>query len=271
VRHGDEELGALVVRERRGVAMTPVEERLFTGLADQAGLVLRGARLRTELELRLAALSTRAEELRVSRERLVDAHDAERRRLERDIHDGAKQHLVALAVNLRLAGTIAVRSPDRADALLAEQERAGADAIATLVRLARGIYPPRLEAAGVAEALRPAVEAMGSAAQLVATGVGRYPPAIEVTAYFCCLEALQNAAKHAHATATRVLLTGTVDTLEISIEDDGRGFDPGTGPGGTGLTSIRERVESVGGSLIVSSVPGLGTRIHAVLPAGSPT
>ena len=206
MRHGDEVLGALVVRERPGVAMTPVEERLFAGLADQAGLVLRGARLRTELELRLAALSTRAEELRVSRERLVDAHDAERRRLERDIHDGAQQHLVALAVNLRLAGTLAGRSPDRADALLAEQERAGTEAIATLVRLARGIFPPRLEAAGVAEALRPAVEAMGPSVELRATGVGRYPPAIEATAYFCCLEALQNAAKHAQASSTRVAL-----------------------------------------------------------------
>ena len=268
VRYGDEILGALVVRERPGVAMTAIEERLFAGLADQAGLVLRGAQLRTELELRLAALSTRAEELRVSRERLVDAHDAERRRLERDIHDGAQQHLVALAVNLRLAGTLAGHSPDRADALLAEQERAGTEAIATLVRLARGIFPPRLEAAGVAEALRPAVAAMGASVELAATGVGRYPPAIEVTAYFCCLEALQNAAKHAHASSVRVALVGTAEGLEISIEDDGRGFDPGTGRAGAGLTNIRERVESVGGGLTVSSVPGLGTRIHAVLPDG---
>jgi signal transduction histidine kinase len=266
VRHGDEVLGALVVRERPGVVMTPVEERLFGGLADQAGLVLRGARLRTELELRLAALSTRAEELRVSRERLVDAHDAERRRLERDIHDGAQQHLVALAVNLRLSGTLAGRSPDRADALLAEQEHAATEAIATLVRLARGIFPPRLEAAGVAEALRPAVAALGPSVELLATRVGRYPPAIEATAYFCCLEALQNAAKHAHAPSTRVALLGTADTLEITVEDDGRGFDPGTGRDGAGLTNIRERVESVGGSLVVSSVPGLGTRVHVVLP-----
>jgi signal transduction histidine kinase len=270
VRHGDEVLGALVVRERPGVVLTPVEERLFAGLADQAGLVLRGARLRAELELRLAALSKRAEELQVSRARLVDAHDAERRRLERDIHDGAQQHLVALAVNLRLAGTLATHSPDRADALLTEQERAGTDAIATLVRLARGIFPPRLEAAGVAEALRPAVAAMGSTVELLASGVGRYPPAIEATAYFCCLEALQNAVKHAHASSTQVALLGTATTLEITVEDDGRGFDPGTGRSGAGLTNIRERVESVGGELTVSSAPGLGTRIRAVLPASPP-
>jgi len=268
VRHGDENLGALVVLEAPGVTLTPVEERLFAGLADQAALVLRGARLRAELELRLAALSVRAEELRVSRERLVDAHDAERRRLERDIHDGAQQHLVALAVNLRLAGTLATRSLDRADALLGEQERAADDAIATLVRLARGIYPPMLEAGGVAEALRPAVEGMGSSCEMVATRVGRYAPSIEATAYFCCLEALQNAAKHAHASSTRVILVGTDDTLEISVEDDGCGFDPGGGRAGAGLTNIRERIESVGGSLTVSSMPGLGTRIHAVLRDG---
>jgi signal transduction histidine kinase len=270
VRHGEENLGALVVFVRPGVTLTPVEERLFAGLADQAALVLRGARLRAELEQRLAALSTRAEELRVSRERLVDAHDAERRRLERDIHDGAQQHLVALAVNLRLAGTLAARSPDRADPLLAEQERAAEEATETLVRLARGIFPPRLEAGGVAEALQPAVEGMGPSCEMTAIGVGRYPLPIEATAYFCCLEALQNAAKHAQASSTRVVLVGTVDALEISIEDNGRGFEPGTGRAGAGLTNIRERVESVGGELTISSAPGLGTRIHAALRVSEP-
>ena len=270
VRYGGENLGALVVLQRPGVPLTPVEEQLFAGLADQAGLVLRGAALRAELEQRLAALSARAEELRVSRERLVDAHDAERRRLERDIHDGAQQHLVALAVNLRLAGTLAVRSPDRADQLLAEQERAAHDAIETLVRLARGIFPPRLEAAGVAEAVGAAVSAADPSVVLEATDVGRYPPPIEATAYFCCLEALQNAAKHAHATSTRVELVGTPTSLVLTVVDDGRGFDPHTGAGGTGLTNMRERVESVGGELTVTSTPGGGTRIRTVLPASVP-
>ncbi len=265
VRHGDENLGALVVLERPGVPLTSVEERLFAGLADQAALVLRGARLRAQLEQRLELLSARAEELRVSRERLVDAHDAERRRLERDIHDGAQQHLVALAVNLRLAGAIAARSPDRADQLLAEQERAADDAISTLVRLARGIFPPRLEASGIAEALRSAVGGDPSV-ELHATRVGRYPGPIEATAYFCCLEAIQNAVKHAQAATTRVDLVGTADGLELTVSDGGRGFDPGAGGGGAGLTNMRERVESVGGELTVSSAPGAGTRIRAVLP-----
>ena len=267
VLHGGQNLGALVVRERPGVPFTPVEERLFAGLADQAALVLRGARLRAELEQRLAVLATRAEELRVSRERLVDAHDAERRRLERDIHDGAQQHLVALAVNLRLAGTLAARSSERADALLAEQEQAAADAVETLVRLARGIYPAELEVAGVAEALRAAVAASEAGVEVLARDVGRYPSPIEATAYFCSLEAVQNAAKHAHASSTRIELVGTATALELVVVDDGRGFDPGTGRVGTGLTNMRERVESVGGELTVTSTPGHGTRIRAVLPA----
>lgn len=270
VRHGGQNLGALVVRERPGVPFTPVEERLFAGLADQAALVLRGARLRAELEQRLAVLASRAEELRVSRERLVDAHDAERRRLERDIHDGAQQHLVALAVNLRLAGTLAARSPERADALLAEQEQAAADAIATLVRLARGIYPAELEVSGVAEALRAAVAVSEAGVVVQARDVGRYPSPIEATAYFCALEALQNAAKHADASSTRIELVGTATALELVVVDDGRGFDPRTGQLGTGLTNMRERVESVGGVLTATSAPGQGTRIRAVLPVSAP-
>ena len=199
VRQGDELLGELVVSERPGVPLTSVEERLFAGLANQAGLVLRGARLRAQLELRLTELSARAAELRVSRERLVDAHDVERRRLERDIHDGAQQHLVALAVNLRLAATLAGRSPERAQALLAAQEVAADDAVETLLRLSRGIYPPLLEASGVVIALRSAITGYGQPVGLVAHEVGRYARQVEAAAYFCCLEALQNAAKHSRA------------------------------------------------------------------------
>jgi hypothetical protein len=166
----------------------------------------------------------------------------------------------------RFTTTLAARSPDRADQLLAEQEGAADDAINTLVRLSRGIFPPRLEASGVAEALRSAIGGDRSV-QLHATGVGRYPGPIEATAYFCCLEAIQNAVKHAQAATTRVDLVGTAGALELTVSDDGRGFEPGAGKDGAGLTNMRERVESVGGELSVSSAPGAGTRIRVVLPA----
>jgi signal transduction histidine kinase len=267
VRQGGDVLGELVVQERPGVALTAVEERLFAGLADQAGLVLRGTRLRAELELQLAVLSDRADELRLSREHLVDAQDAERRRLERDIHDGAQQHLVALAVNLRLADTLVGRAPDRADALLAAQEVAADDAVATLVQLSRGIYPPLLEARGIVPALRAIVAGSGQPIQLVDSAVGRYRPNVEAAAYFLCLEALQNATKHAGASTVRIELHGDPDTLSLTIEDDGSGFDPSLTSAGLGLSNIRSRVESVGGTLTADSAPGHGTRIHAVLPA----
>ena len=151
VRHGGQLLGVLRLQERPGLALTLVEERLFAGLAAQAGLVLRWVGLQAELDDRRAELLVRSEEIKASRERLIETQDAERSRLERDLHDGAQQHLVALTVNLRLAHTIVGRSPDRAAAVLSEQADAAQVAIETLSALSRGIYPaagrPRLGAA----------------------------------------------------------------------------------------------------------------------------
>ncbi|MFN8193793.1 MAG: histidine kinase [Nocardioidaceae bacterium] len=267
VRHGGEDLGMLVLRERPGAELTPVEERLFTSLASQAGLVLRGAQLRASLERRLTELSAREAELRVSRERLVDAQDAARRRLERDIHDGAQQHLVALAVNLRLAATLSAGSPERAGALLDAQEEAAADAMAALVHLSRGIYPPLLAAQGVAAALRAVA---GDDLVIESLGVRRHAPAVEAAAYFCCLEALQNAAKHAGATRVRVELDSTEETLTATVTDDGVGFDPSSVTAGTGLANLRDRVDAVGGTWALESRPGAGTRVRVELPARAP-
>ena len=266
VRHGGERLGVLVVQERDHVPLTSVEERLFAGLADQAGLVLRGARLRAELEHRAAELSLRAEELRASRRRLVDVQDDKRRLLERDIHDGAQQHLVALAVNLRLAQTLSGASPDRAALLLAGQEQAAAEAMATLAQLSRGIYPPLLADEGLAPALRVAAAASVVPVEIDAADVGRYPANVEAAAYFCCLEALQNAAKHSGATAVRVSLRGAPDALSLEVEDDGTGFDPRTTPAGSGLTNMRDRVDAVRGTLTIERAPTGGSRVRVRLP-----
>jgi signal transduction histidine kinase len=273
-------LGVLVVRERDHRPLSSVESRLFAGLADQAGPVLRGARLHAELSRRLEELSARAQELRISRQRLVAAQDAERRTLERNIHDGAQQHLVALAVNLRLAETLSHRSRERADALLAEQEQAAAEAIEVLVALSRGIYPRKLGADGLVPALTTAVAGSPIPVEVTATGVGRYSAGIEATAYFCCLEAVQNAAKHSGATSIRVSLDGRDGRLGFVVEDDGVGFDPAAPTTGTGLANLRDRIESAGGTLTTGTVPGGGTRIRARLPvllepapvpAGDPT
>lgn len=267
VRHGDEGLGMLILKERAGAPLTPVEERLFADLAGQAGLVLRGARLRAELEQRLDELSAKETELRESRGRLVDAQDEARRRLERDIHDGAQQHLVALAVNLRLAATLAATAPDRAETLLGAQEQAAAEAVTTLLQLARGIYPPHLEAAGVAAALRAAT---GDGVVVVDSGATRYPLDVEAAAYFCCLEAIQNATKHAAAATIRVEVDADSRRLVLTISDDGSGFDPAQVNGGTGLANMRDRVDSAGGTLELTSAPGRGTQLRAVIPARGP-
>ena len=149
--------GCSACKSDRASALTAVEERLFAGLAAQAGLVLRLVGLRAELEDRHEELVARADELKASRERLIETQDAERRRLERDIHDGAQQHLVALTVNLRLAQTIAARSPERVASVLAEQADAARVAIETLSSLSRGIYPRLLADEGLVPALRFAV------------------------------------------------------------------------------------------------------------------
>jgi signal transduction histidine kinase len=266
VRYGGDVLGVLVVQERAHDPLTTVEERLFEGLARQAGPVLRGARLRAQLELRSAELSARADELRGSRERLVDAQDAERRLLERDIHDGAQQHLVALAVNLRLAQTLVERSPERAVAILAGQEQAAVDAVDTLVHLSRGIYPRLLATGGLAPALRQAVATSPVPVEVIAEAMARRSSLVEAAAYFCCLEAVQNAAKHSGATTIRVELTDRPGSLECVVADDGSGYDTGTTVGGTGLANMRDRVEAVGGRLATRSTPGRGTRIEAGFP-----
>jgi len=271
VRQAGDVLGVLVVQESEHGPLTSVEQRLFEGLARQAAPVLRGARLRAELELRRAELSARADELRGSRERLVDLQDAERRLLERDIHDGAQQHLVALAVNLRLAQTLAPRSPDRADAILAGQEQAALDAVETLQHLSRGIYPRLLADGGLAPALRQAVDNSPVPVQVIAHDLGRLAPAVETAAYFCCLEAMQNAVKHAPGAAVDIRLRHVDGFLTFEVRDDGPGFDPQVGGGtGQGRQNMVDRIGAVGGRLSWVSAPGRGTLVSGTVPCEVP-
>lgn len=269
VRHGGHLLAVLRLQERDGLPLTSVEERLFSGLAAQAGLVLRLVGLRAELAARHEDLVSRAEDLRASRGRLIETQDAERRRLERDIHDGAQQHLVALAVNLRLAETVAVKSPERAARVLSEQADAARDAIDTLHRLSRGIYPRRLADEGLAAALSAAVATSPVKVAVDAEGLDRLPSAVEATLYFCAMEAVQNAAKHSGAATVRVALRPGEDTglVRLMVEDDGDGFDVGHDRGeGAGLANMRDRLDAVGGEVSVVSVPGRGTTVTATVP-----
>jgi signal transduction histidine kinase len=266
VLHGGEVLGVLRLQERPGLALTSVEERLFTALAAQAGLMLRLVGVRADLERRHQELLARASELRASRERLIETQDTERRRLERDIHDGAQQHLVALAVNLRLAETLAAGSPERAAHILAKQADAARVAIETLSLLSRGIYPRTLSREGLVPALRSALATSAIPVTVHTDQVGRLPAPVESAMYFCCVEAVQNAAKHSGADAVTVRLSEDRETWRLTVTDDGAGFDPTRARlEGVGLANMRDRLDAVGGEVRVRSEPGTGTTITAVV------
>jgi signal transduction histidine kinase len=259
-------LGVLRLQEHPDQPLSRVEERLFSDLAAQAGLVLRSAGLRVDLAKRAEDLATLAEALQVSRRRVVDAHDSERRRLERDIHDGAQQHLVALVVNLRLAQTLIARSPDRARAVLAAQGDAVDGAITSLVDLSRGIYPKVLTDRGVAAAVEDVVGTSTIPVAVLDRGIGRHDEEIETALYFCCVEAVQNAVKHAGASRVEVELARTDARLELLVRDDGRHFDVAAVLAAGGLGNLRDRVDAVSGDLVVRANETGGTDVVVTLP-----
>jgi len=257
VEHHGELLGALAISMPRGEGITPVVEKLIQDVASQAGLVLRNVRL--------------IEELRASRQRLVTAQDHERRRLERNIHDGAQQQLVALAVKLRLAETMADRDPAKAKELVAQLKGELQDAVENLRDLARGIYPPLLADQGLAAAIEAQARKAPMPVAVHPDGVGRYPEEVEAGAYFCVLEALQNAAKYAEASHVVVRLQAEDGNLRFEVQDDGRGFDPDTTPRGAGLQNMADRVETLGGTIRVESSPGGGTTVWGSIPVAPET
>jgi signal transduction histidine kinase len=263
VRQGAELLGVLVVEERE--CLTPVEAALLDDLAAQAGLVLRNLRLTAELQDRLRDIAARADLLRASRIRVVASEDRELRQLERDIHDGAQQHLVALAVNLRLAQTLLLRRPDEARELLAGVGHSVEQAAADLQEVMAG-RPWLLAESGLVAALRVACDVSPVPVELVSSGLGRYAPDVERALYYCCLEALQNVAKHAAARGVVIELAGDGRGICASIREDGRGFAV-TVPAEGGLAHMVERVEALGGTCEISSVPGRGTAVRAVVAA----
>jgi signal transduction histidine kinase len=252
VRDRAEILGALSVRMPPADPMNPTKAKLVTDLAAQAGLVLRNVRL--------------VEDLRTSRQRLVAAQDEERRRLERNIHDGAQQQLVALAVKARLAGQLAERDPGKTVDLLGQIEAETQSALEDLRDLARGIYPPLLADQGLVAAIEAQSRKSQLGVEVDADGLGRFPADVEATVYFCTLEALQNVSKYAAADRTVIRLARANGNISFEVEDDGRGFDPLGVVGGSGLQGMADRLAAVGGSLEIRSAPGRGTTVAGHVP-----
>jgi signal transduction histidine kinase len=250
VVHQGELLGAISVQMPKDEPLRPAGEQLVSDVASQAGLVLSNAAL--------------VGDLRASRQRLVAAQDEARRRLERNIHDGAQQDLVALAISLKLAATTVDGDPARQ--MLGELQAQAAGALANLRDLARGIYPPLLADLGLAAALTAQAAKSPLPVTVEADGIGRFGQDTEAAVYFCCLEALQNTAKYAHATSARICLQAHHGTLRFTVSDDGAGYDPRHTPMGSGLRNMADRLAALGGRLQIRSAPGQGTTITAQLP-----
>jgi signal transduction histidine kinase len=255
VRHQGELLGALSIAKEDAEPMTPAEEKLVADLASQAGLVMRNAAL--------------IEDLKASRQRLVSAQDQERRRIERNIHDGAQQQLVALAVKLRLADGLVGKNEARAHEVLADIQAETTQALDDLRDLARGIYPPLLADKGLVAALESQLRRSTVPVTLLAGEVGRFARDAEAAVYFCCLEALQNVSKYAEASSAKVELSDGTGSVTFVVTDDGVGFDDSRTSYGTGLQGMADRLDALGGSLRVISRPGEGTTVMGSLPVAS--
>jgi signal transduction histidine kinase len=253
VEHQGERLGSLRVTSSLREPLTPAGERLVKAVAGQAGLVLRNVGL--------------VEDLRASRQRLVAAADQARRRLERDLHDGAQQQLVALRITLGLVRQTVHSSPEEAADLLTRSERAAEEALQELRDLAHGIYPPLLADLGLAAALEAQSRKAPLPVVVEARETGRYAQEIEAALYFSILEALQNAAKHANASAAHVTLRRDGQFLVFTVEDDGKGFDQAKTPMGTGMQGMSDRMAALGGTIEIISAPGRGTRVTGRVPA----
>ena len=250
VRHRGELLGAIAVLKPPGEAVTPAEQKLLDDVAAQAGLVLRNVRL--------------VEDLRSSRQRLVRAQDEERRRLERNLHDGAQQSIVAVALMIRMVrARLDAESLPVAETLDQAADQLGS-AIEQLRALARGIHPVVLTERGLGPALRSMAERSPVPVLVDDRLDERLPAELEGTLYYVVAEALTNVAKHAHASAVEVHVSATATQVALEVVDDGVGG--GDAGKGTGLLGLADRVSVVHGTLLLDSPPGGGTRLLCTVP-----
>jgi len=267
IAHQGELLGLIVCTRRAdGEAFSAAEDATLAEIARQVGLALHNVQLDSALQASLEELQRANDDLRDSRARIVSAGDAERRKLERNLHDGAQQHLVAMAVKLRLARDAVEDDPADAAELLDELRSDLQTAIQELRALAHGIFPPLLVSGGLAEALPAAAQRSALPTTVDVLARGRYGDDREAAVYFCVLEALQNAGKHAGDGAKAHVLVDEADgALRFEVTDDGRGFDQ-SAVMGHGFVNMADRLGAMGGSVTVRSAPGEGTTISGTLP-----
>jgi PAS domain S-box-containing protein len=238
------------------LADAPVMTEVAHGFAQMA---LQNQRLETELRSSLR-------ELQASRSRIMSAADEERRRIERDLHDGAQQRMLALTIQLELAADLVRSDPGKGAARLRELVQEANAAMAEIRSLAHGLYPSLLLERGLVGALSEAASACRLPTTLTTRDLKRYPPEIEGAVYFCCLEALQNAAKHAEGASSAAITVWQEDAVHFEVVDDGAGLPEGYAGHGAGLTNMRDRLGAMGGTLVIESNSGHGTRVMGAVP-----
>ena len=255
-----------IERDREPLAAVMYSEELsayepFVQAAGAAALI-RLEKIQAEAELKASTA-----DLASSRIRLMEMAHAERRRLERDLHDGVQQQLVGLRIKLDMAAETIREDPERGERALASVGRQMDDLLQELRLLARGIYPSLLHECGLREALTAAARSSPLAVSVRAAGIGRHPEKVEVAVYFCCLEAIQNVVKHAGPDATAIV-TLSRDGLYLCFEvhDTGVGLDPKDDGPGSGLVNMRDRIEAVGGVVEVTGRRGRGTSVRGRVP-----
>lgn len=260
VVHQGKQVGEIAVAKKKGEQLTQAEQKLLADLASQAGLAFSNLRLTEELKAKLV-------ELQESRRRIVSAQDEERRRMERDIHDGAQQQLVSMSVKLGLAKSLASKDPEKASAILEEIKSESSEVVETLRDLARGLFPQVLSEQGLVPAVAAHVDKMRIPATVDADSFPRLAPEAEAALYFVIREALQNASKYASGAEISVSFSFHDDRASFSISDRGPGFDVTAVKLGAGIQNMRDRIEAIGGNFEIRSEAG--TEITGSVPVGS--
>jgi signal transduction histidine kinase len=272
IPHRGEVIGAIECGPRVTRNYGLEDRQLLATIGRQAAWAIRSANLNSELSQRLEQLESQTQDLAESRARLVNAADQERRRIERNIHDGAQQQLVALMAKLGRARDQTNRRPNSAGAILDELQDDTARLLDDLRELAQGIHPAVLSDAGLLEAINAQADRLPITVTVTSEPgfhFARFPDHIEGAAYFIVCEGLANAVKHSGANSVRIRLGWRDQALSIDVADDGHGFDGGLSTG-TGLRGLRDRAAALGGTFQVDSRAGLGTRLLASLPAAKP-
>ncbi|MEO8888715.1 MAG: ATP-binding protein [Jatrophihabitantaceae bacterium] len=263
VSYQGEHLGGLAVDGE----LVGADEALLADLSAHAGLVVHNALLTVQLARQVAALTEQTAELSRTRRCLVETQDTERRRLERDLHDGAQQELVACIAAIGAAAVTRPAAPDLVR-LSAQLRRMLTEARASMLELCGDGRSSTLVELGLAGALRRLAQlaAQSGVSTVLEVTESPPPPEIEAAAYFCCAEALQNVAKYAQARTATVWIRLAGDGVDLTVADDGRGFDPAATARAGGLSTLQDRLAGVGGELAVASAPGRGTTLHASIP-----